>query len=124
MQDEKRAVSVRVKPEVWRRVKELAAANGESLERIVERALETVAPALRDMSHAPVGSWDERQVTGEGRVKRRPQAQGAAVSAVPPRSDGTCQRCGHLVRKHTPACDEVGCMCRRVEYREVEAPPG
>ena len=25
----------------------------------------------KDMSHAPISSWDERQVTGEGKIRRR-----------------------------------------------------
>ena len=141
----KKAVSVRVKPEVWRRVKELAAANGQSLERVVERALmevegtrqargkivgstEPAANTLaRDMSHAPVGSWDERQVTGEGRATRHPRASATAgrldprieIPAPPSGVEKTCQRCGHLVRKHTPVCYEVGCVCRGA-HRDME----
>lgn len=81
-------------------LKRQAEAKGVTVVAVVDALLLNLSPAQA----APPPPIVTPVLKGIARVGRRLVAH-----------EPICGRCGHPVRKHTPACYQIGCACRRVQ---------
>lgn len=88
---------IRVSQAAADELKHLAEAKGITVVAVVDELLRP-APRRPD----PIGPIAGTTLEG-GLVDR----QGIPI-------EPTCRGCGHLTRKHTPACYELGCHCRKL----------